>query len=389
MRKHNRLNERLTPLFKSFMEKGPAGCACTVVRKGEVLYQETMGYADLDTKKEIDLHTIYRIYSMTKVVTCVAALQLYEKGLFLLNDPLDEYLPEFRDPQVYRYNDFGEMSVGPAAGPIRVKDLFMMTSGLTYGGEGNETERQTRKIMEHAAETMDTRTALKALASVPLAFDPGTRWKYGLSHDVLAALVEALSGKTFGEYLRQEIFEPLGMNDTFFRIREDMRERLITMYDIDENGRLTPNLKFDACYQPDCKLESGGAGLLSTLGDYSRFAQALARRGELDGARILSPKTVQLMATNHLNAQQLQDFSWSPMSGYGYGLGVRTLIDPAAGGVNGTLGEFGWAGLAGSYVLIDPKEELSIVYMQQMLPSHEPFIHPRLRNVVYGAMELE
>ncbi|MFC0210907.1 serine hydrolase domain-containing protein [Paenibacillus chartarius] len=387
MSRNNRLAERLTPLLKSMTEKGPAGCACTVVHRGEAIYEETVGYADLERKKEIGPDTIYRIYSMTKVVTCAAALMLYEKGLYLLNDPLGEYLPEFRNPQVYKYNEFGVKTVAPAVNPIRIKDLFMMTSGITYGGDGTETERQTRAIMHNAAETMDTRSAAKALAGVPLAFEPGTRWKYGLSHDVLAALVEVLSGQSFGEFLQKHIFEPLGMKDTFFRIPDDQRDRLCTMYDRAEDGTMTPNARLDACYQPDCRLESGGAGLLSTIGDYTRFAQALVRGGELDGARILSPKTLQLMATNHLNGQQLRDYDWSHMGGYGYGLGVRTLIDPAAGGINGSIGEFGWAGMAGSYLLIDPKEELTIVYMQQLLPSREPFIHPRLRSVVYGALD--
>lgn len=180
MSRNERLAERLTPLLKSIIEKGPAGCACTVVRRGEVIYQGTLGYANVEHKKMIDPDTIYRIYSMTKVVTCVAALMLYEKGDYLLNDPLEEYLPEFRNPQVYKYNEFGEKSVTPAAGPIRIKDLFMMTSGIAFGGDGNETEIEllTRAIMVNAAETMDTRAVVKALASVPLTFEPGTRWEY-------------------------------------------------------------------------------------------------------------------------------------------------------------------------------------------------------------------
>lgn len=382
-----RLNERLTPLLKSVLEKGPAGCACTVVRRGEVVYQQTLGYADLETKKEITPNTIYRIYSMTKVITCAAALMLYEKGLYLLNDPLEEYLTEFKNSQVYQYNEYGAKNLSPAAGPIRIKDLFTMSSGLTYGGDGTETERQTRTIMENAAATVDMQSMSKALATVPLAFDPGTHWKYGTSHDVLAALIEVLSGQTFGEFLQKEIFDPLGMIDTSFRIPEDKLDRLCTMYDRAEDGKLTPNNRMDARYQPGSRHESGGGGLLSTIGDYSRFAQLLANGGELDGVRILSPKTIQLMATNHLSAQQLKDFNWPQMSGYGYGLGVRVMIDPAAGGINGSIGEFGWAGLAGSYLLIDPKEELSVVYMQQLLPSLEPFIHPRLRAAVYGALD--
>ncbi|MFC0329734.1 serine hydrolase domain-containing protein [Paenibacillus sepulcri] len=378
--------QRLTPILKSFVEKGPAGCALTVVRRGEVLYQDSFGYADLEKKKEISTDTIYRIYSMTKVITCTAALMLYERGHYLLNDPLEEYLPEFKNPMVYRYNEFGDMTVSPAANPIRVKDLFTMSSGLTYGGIGTETERQTRVMMENAAATMNMRELSKQLAAIPLAFDPGTHWKYGTSHDVLAALIEVLSGQTFEEFLKQEIFGPLGMNDTSFRISDDKRDRLCVMYDSAEDGKLTVNDRMDTPFQPGCRYESGGGGLLSTTGDYSRFAQALARGGELDGVRLLSPKTIQLMRTNHLSQQQLKDFSWAHMNGYGYGLGVRVLMDPAAGGNNGTIGEFGWAGLAGSWTLIDPHEELSVVYMQQMLPSREPYFHPRLRAVIYGAL---
>ncbi|MDR6879255.1 serine hydrolase domain-containing protein [Bacillus sp. 3255] len=387
MNPSKRLNERLTPLLKSVVEKGPAGCACTVVRRGEVVYQETLGYADLEKKKDITPDTIYRIYSMTKVITCAAALMLYERGLYLLNDPLEEYLPAFSKPQVYRYNEFGVHALSPAAGPIRIKDLFTMSSGLTYGGDGTETERRTRAIMENAAATVDMQTLSQSLAAVPLAFEPGMHWKYGTSHDVLAALIEVLSGQTFGQFLQKEIFGPLGMTDTSFRISEDKRDRLCTMYDRAEDGTLTPNTRMDARYQPDSRHESGGGGLLSTIGDYSRFAQLLAKGGELDGVRLLSPKTVQLMATNHLSPQQIKDFNWPHMKGYGYGLGVRVMIDPAAGGINGSIGEFGWAGLAGSYLLIDPQEELSVVYMQQLLPSLEPYVHPRLRAVIYGSLE--
>lgn len=382
----NRL-QRITPLLQSFMEKGPAGCACTVVRRGEVLYEEYFGYADLELKKKIERDTIYRIYSMTKVVTCAAALILYERGLYLLNDPLEEYLPEFKHASVYRYNEFGVRSVSPASDPIRIKDLFTMTSGLTYGGDNLETERQTFSVMQHAAASHDMRSLSKALASVPLAFDPGTHWKYGTSHDVLAALIEVLSGQTVGQFMSNEIFEPLQMIDTAFRITEDKRHRLCRLYNRAEDGTLTPDAVRDAPYQPGSRYESGGSGLLSTIGDYSRFAQALARGGELDGVRILGRKTVRLMATNHLGPEQLQDFNWPQMKGFGYGLGVRVMIDPAAGGLNGTPGEFGWAGLAGSWVLLDPQEELSVVYMQQMIPSLEPYLHNRLRAVVYGALE--
>jgi CubicO group peptidase (beta-lactamase class C family) len=387
MNTSKRLNERLTPLLKSIMEKGPTGCACTVVQRGEVIYKETLGYADLEKKKAITPDTIYRIYSMTKVITCVAALMLYEKGLYLLNDPLEEYLPAFKNQQVHRDNENGTKSISLAASPILIKDLFTMTSGLTYPGEGTETERQTRTMLESAKrETIDMQALSNGLASIPLEFDPGTRWKYGFSHDVLTALIEVLTGQTIGAFLQKEIFDPLGMIDTSFRITEDKRDRLCTIYDRPEGGALTPNTKTDASYQPESRYESGGGGLLSTIGDYSQFAQLLAKGGEHEGVQLLSPKTIQLMATNHLSPKQLNDFNWQQLRGYGYGLGVRVMIDPAAGGINSSIGEFGWAGLAGSYMLVDPKEELSVVYMQQLLPSQEPYIHPRLRAAIYGAL---
>ncbi len=383
---------RLDDLLKSFVDRGPAGCACSVIKDGETMYEGYFGYADLETQKPITPDTIYRIYSMTKVVTCTAALILYERGLYLLNDPLYEYLPEFKNPQVYHRTPTGDLYTAPASRPILVKDLFTMSSGLTYGGNQNETERQTSKVMEElrqkqaAGEKYDVRALSKALAEIPLAFEPGTHWKYGLSHDILGAFIEVVSGKSFGQFLKEEIFEPLGMNDTFFRIPDQKKDRLCSLYNRSDDGTLTKNTSMDANYQPDATFEGGGGGLLSTLGDYSRFAQMLACGGELDGVRILGSKTIDLMRTNHLSPQQLADFNWPYLAGYGYGLGVRVMIDPVAAGSNGSIGEFGWCGLAGTWVMIDPEERLSAVYMQQMLPNFEEYHQPRLRAVIYGAL---
>lgn len=384
--------ERLDTLLKSFVDRGPAGCACSVIKDGETLYEGYFGYADLETKKPIAPDTIYRIYSMTKVITCTAALILYERGLFTLNDPLEEYLPEFKNPQVYHQTPNGNMYIAPAKRSILVKDLFTMTSGLTYGGNQNEAERQTSKVMEELrrkeadGEKYDVRTLSKALAKIPLAFEPGTHWRYSLSHDVLGAFIEVVSGKSFGEFLREEIFEPLGMEDTFFRIPPEKKDRLCSLYNRSEDGTLTKNTSMDVHFQPDATFESGGGGLLSTLRDYSRFAQMLACGGQLDGVRILGSKTIDLMRTNHLGPQQLADFDWPYLAGYGYGLGVRVMMDPVAAGGNGSIGEFGWCGLAGTWVLIDPAEKLTAVYMQQMMPNFEEYHQPRLRAVIYGAL---
>jgi CubicO group peptidase (beta-lactamase class C family) len=382
----------LRPLLRSFVEKGPAGCACAVTYKGERVFEDYVGYSDLETRTAISPETIYRIYSNTKVITCVAALILFERGLFLLDDPLEEYLPEFKNPQVYRQSNQGEMIISPAKSSITIKDLFTMTSGLTYEGELTETERQVKNAMETFKENeifgnkMDLRKLSKALASIPLAFDPGAQWKYGFSHDVLAALIEVVSGKTFGEFLNDEIFQPLGMMDTFFKIPKNKRDRLSSLYNRDEDGTLTKNINMDSQYQPGTHFESGGAGMLSTLGDYSRFAQMLANGGELDGARILGRKTIELMSSNNLSPDVIHSYNWTHLRGYGYGLGVRVMVNPTLSGSNSSVGEFGWSGLAGTWVMIDPKENLSAVYMQQMFPHFEAIHHPRLRSVIYGAL---
>jgi len=379
-------------LLKEFSGNGNPGCSCEVYRRGELIFSGCFGYSDIERAKPLRTDDIFRIYSMSKVITCVAALKLYERGLFLLNDPLAEYLPEFASPRAFRRSPAGALSISAAASPIRVKDLFTMTSGLTYPGTQMETERQTAAVMdrlgkeEEAGRPFDVRCLSKALAEVPLAFDPGSHWCYGFSHDVLGALIEVLSGKRLGLFLEEEVFAPLGMADTSFRIPEEKRDRLCPLYRPSVDGSLTKSEGDDARFAPDAKMESGGAGLLSTLGDYGRFARMLVRGGELDGERILGRKTIGLMAADHLGPSHRADFDWPQMAGYGYGLGVRVMVDPQAGGCNGSVGEFGWGGLAGTWVLVDPREELSVVYMQQMIPSLESYRHPRLRAAIYGAI---
>jgi CubicO group peptidase (beta-lactamase class C family) len=384
--------ERLTPLLEEFVEKGPPGCACIISRRGGVVYEKYIGYADREKKKEISPETIYRLFSNSKPITCVAALILYERGLYLLSDPVSDYLPEFKDMQVYRSAADNPPNVSPAKGPIRIVDLFTMTSGLCYPGDSPETARRTRDILqdldakERDGSKYDIRAVSRALAGIPLAFDPGAGWMYGASHDVLGALIEVLSGKTLGRFMQDEIFDPLGMKDTSFRLSEDKKARLCCLYDLSPDGSLTKNSSMDTHYRPDALLETGGGGLLSTIGDHSRFAQMLGCGGLFNGEQILGRKTVQLMSSNHLRPHQLAEYNWDFLAGYGYGLGVRVMMDRAGGGSNGSVGEFGWSGLAGTWALVDPVEELSAVYAQQMLPNLEARQMPRLRNVLYGAL---
>lgn len=379
----------LTPLLKSFVEKGPSGCACSVVYKGNLEYSEYFGLADLETKTPVNDDTLYRIFSMTKVITCTAALKLYERGLYTLNDPLSEYLPEFRNPMVYRTSPNSAISVSPANAPIRIRDLFTMTSGLTYGEDNTETGRQINKKMKEwnaSGFKYDLRTAVKMLSSVPLCFDPGTHWRYGLSHDVLAALVEAISDKKYSQFLKDEIFDPLGMKNTFHRIPEDKKKHLCSFYYRNADGTMIKSTDMDEHTQAGDVFDGGGSGLLSTLGDYQRFTSMLCNNGEFGGERILSRKTIDLMATNHLNGVQQTDYIWPHHAGYGYGLGVRVMTDPAKGGCNGSIGEFGWSGMLGTWMMIDRNEDLSVTYMQQLQPSLEEFHAPRIRSVVYGAL---
>lgn len=380
---------RLTPLLKSFVEKGPSGCACSVDYKGNQEYEEYFGLADLETKTPITADTLYRIFSMTKVITCTAALKLYERGLYTLNDPLSEYLPEFSNPMVYRTAPNSALSVSPALTPIRVRDLFTMTAGLPYGEDDTETGREIKKKLDEWKASdfkYDLRTAVKMLASIPLCFDPGTHWHYGLNHDVLAALVEVVSGKKYGQYLKDEIFDPLGMKNTFHRIPEDKKKHLCSFYYRHGDGTMTKSADMDEHNHSGDIFEGGGSGLLSTLGDYRRFIRMLCNNGELDGARILSRKTIDLMATNHLNAVQQADYIWPHHAGYGYGLGVRVMTDPTKGGCNGSVGEFGWSGMLGTWMMIDRTEDLTVTYMQQLQPSLEEYHAPRIRAVVYGAL---
>jgi CubicO group peptidase (beta-lactamase class C family) len=265
-----------------------------------------------------------------------------------------------------------------------------MTSGLCYPGDSPETARRTRDVLrdldEKEGSKYDIRAVSRALAGIPLAFDPGAGWMYGTSHDVLGALIEVLSGKTLGRFLQDEIFDPLGMTDTSFRLPEEKKARLCCLYDLSSDGSLAKNTGMDAHYRPDALLETGGGGLLSTIGDHSRFAQMLGCGGLLNGAQILGRKTVQLMSANQLKPHQFEQYNWDFLAGYGYGLGVRVMMDRAVAGSNGSLGEFGWGGLAGTWALVDPVEELSVVYAQQMIPSLEARQIPRLRNVIYGAL---
>ena len=381
----------LSALLKQFSEKGPAGCACAIARDGKILYEGYYGYADKDAGTPINESTIYRLYSMTKVVVCAAALLQYERGKFSLNDPLYEYFSEYRKPLVVRPRGFGPPALEEAKNPMLVKHAFTMAVGLPYASGDTPTAnaiRQVRQKLEQQYGKYNLQTEIKAMAEVPLAFEPGTHFLYGYGHDLVAGLVEVTSGKTIGQFLKEEFFDPLEMKDTGYRYFGDIKSRMAVMYRRDDDGTLTRmEGLMDRNHETDALYESGGAGLFATVGDYLKFSQMMANGGVYKGRQIMGRKTIDLMRRNHLNEDQLKDFTNTYQAGYGYGLGVRTMMDPAAGGCNSSVGEFGWTGLAGTWTSIDPAEKFSVVYMHQMLPNMEEYHHHRVRAAAYGGIE--
>ncbi|WP_338708807.1 serine hydrolase domain-containing protein [Paenibacillus amylolyticus] len=353
-----------------------------VMHRNDTVFHYRNGYANLEEKTPIGDGAIFNLYSMTKIMTCVAGLQLVEKGAMLLSDPLSDYLPEYAEMTVKKTMPNGEIRLEKATRAITVRDLFTMTAGFSYD-VGCPSIQEAVKSTDG---TLPTRDFARALAKEPLLFEPGTHWNYSMCHDVLGALVEVVSGKRFGTYLRDEITGPLGMNDTAFNLNDEQQTRLIPQYAY--NDELEKAVRLDGNgFRVGTELESGGAGLLSTVSDYARLLNALTGHGTSpEGVRILSQASVELMRTDHLNEMTRADYSWDHMYGYGYGLGVRTHISKAASGSLSPIGEFGWSGAAGCMAIIDPDSELTVMYAQHLLNSQEPYVQRRLRNVVYSCL---
>ncbi|MCR2803892.1 serine hydrolase domain-containing protein [Paenibacillus soyae] len=353
-----------------------------VMHRNDTVFRYRSGFVDLEKQTPIDEGRIINIYSMTKIMTCVAAMQLVEKGAMLLNDPISAYLPEYAEMNVKKKLPDGEVVLEKAERPITVRDLFAMTAGFSY----DLGAPSLKEAVERTNGKLPTRAFAEALAKEPLHFEPGTRWNYSLCHDVLAALVEVVDGRRFGAYLRDEITGPLGMNDTAFDLTDEQRSRLAPQYAF--NDELGKAVRYDANgFRIGTEFESGGAGLLSTVSDYVKFLNALTNLGTSpEGVRILSPAAVNLMRTDHLTDATRGDYSWEQLNGYGFGLGVRTHISPAGSGALSPVGEFGWSGAAGCMAIIDPASELTVMYAMHMLNSQEPFVQPRLRNIVYSCL---
>ncbi len=389
----DRYRQTAGEILRREVEEGRVpGVSALVLHKGEELYFGAYGMADVENRIPMQRDTIIRLFSMTKPVTAVAVMILAERGEIDLMDPVDRYLPEFRDPMVWQEN--GE--IVPASRSIRILDLLSMTSGIPYPDDSHEPGRRIGKLFGEligrrlAGETVTTRDYVKEIAKVPLCFHPGEKWMYGLSADVLGAVVESVSGMRFGEFLRREILEPLDMPDTGFFVPEEKKSRFAQIYLWNQElGRVAPSLDchLGVYYGEDVAFESGGAGLVSTLDDYGHFASMLVNGGVYRGRRILGSRTVEFMTRDALTEKQKSSFSWDSLAGYGYGCLMRTLVDPAKEGVAGNMGTFGWDGWTGNYVVMDPKDELVFLYFIQRGDTWTMPVVRKLRMAAMAALD--
>ena len=376
---------KLTEFLDFLPEWRIPGVDMMVAVDGETVYRHQAGWRDREKKIPMAGDELYWIYSASKVITCAAALTLYEQGKYLLGDPVSEYIPEIKDLAVRRVRPDGQTVIEPAKEALTIRHLFTMTSGLDYDLNHPEILR----TVEQTNGLAPTAEIAKAIMKRPLMFEPGSHFLYSLSHDVLAAVVSAISGMPFRDYVRKAIFEPCGMKESAFHLTDEMLPRMAQQYRFDETTGASEPIGPVNAYIFGPEYDSGGAGIVTSVEDYMRFARMMTRLGVADsGERILSPGTINLMRTDHLGPAQHADFDWPQFAGYGYGLGVRTMADRTASGSNGPLGEFGWGGAAGAYVIIDPVNRVTAYYAEHMLNSQEPFVHSRLRNILYACLEL-
>jgi len=398
-----RLQHITAHLNGHYIEPGKiSGCQVLVARRGEVAYFKSFGLADRERQVPVTDDTLFRIYSMTKPITSVALMMLFERGLFQLNDPVQSIVPEWSGHRVWISGEGADMQTVRPKRPITFGALLCHQSGLTYGGGlpgvgiEHPVDHTYRALQITSWDSPDTlSTFLTKLGQVPLCFQPGERFMYSLSTDVCGALVERLSGQRFDRYLQTHIFEPLGMQDTAFYVPEAKRARFAANYQRqrDKSLRLIDDPQTSSLLR-EPSFFSGGGGLVSTSRDYFRFCEMLRRGGELAGQRILAPRTIELMRKNRLRSatgpstlreMALGTYAESATEGVGFGLGFASTVDPV---VAGSLcsGEYYWGGAASTIFWVDPTAELIVIFMTQLMPSRSYDFRGQLKNLVYSAL---
>lgn len=381
---------RIDSTLQSFVQTGAvAGTSALVFEKGEEVYFNSVGFADRENEIQMDRKTLVQIFSMTKPITGVALMTLYEEGAFELDDPVSKYAPEFADLKVYEGDDSeGNPILAEPNRELTIRDLTRHTSGFA-----NDTNSPYVGPLLEEAEPLNRKNTLtefaEKLGSLPLVFHPGEQWYYGPSVDVQAFLVERLSGQPFAEYVQENILDPLGMSETRYFVPESDRDRLAAVYSGSEGDSLTrvPDDQILAFNTNEWPLTPGGWGYTSTLDDYMTFAQMLVNKGELNGTRILKSETVELMATNHLS-EDVTERLWLPSKGQvGFGIDFAVRLRPPASPEenNGVVGEFFWDGAASTLFWVDPKNDLTAVFFVQKFP-FDGRLHKDFRDAVYGAL---
>jgi CubicO group peptidase (beta-lactamase class C family) len=371
------------------------GTQLLVYRRGKIVHSAVQGLADIERKAPVRDDTIFRIYSMTKPLTSVAFMMLFEEGRVALDDPVHKYIPEWKNLGVFQAGTTPAFLTRPPSRPMQIVDLLRHTSGLTYGFQQRsnvDAAYRERKIGE-MEKSGTLQSMIDDLAKIPLEFSPGEAWNYSVSTDVIGYLVGKISGKPFEQFLQERILDPLGMNDTGFHVPADKAHRLAACYSADGKGgmKLQDDPANSSFLSPPPFI-SGGGGLCSTAADYLTFCRALLGGGELGGVRLIGPKTLALMTSNHLpGGRHLPEMSKSMFSeasynGIGFGLGFAVTLNPAQTLIPGSTGEYSWGGAATTSFWIDPAEELIAIFMTQVIPSSTYPLRRELRTMVYSAI---
>ena len=371
--------EKITEYLDSLEARGIPSVDCMIYRDHELVYRHMNGTIDEKKEKKIDGSEVYLMFSMTKVQTMTAVLQLVEQGKLSLEDEVGKYLPAYQNLSVKQGDDVVALTK-----PLKIKHLVSMQSGLDY----DLNRPGIVRVLKEKGNAATTQDIVSAFVESPLNFIPGEHFNYSLSHDVVAAVIEVVSGMSFGEYLKKNLWEPLGLKNTYFaKPMNDDVKNLAKQYICNDKGEIVP-MEQSCCYQFTENYESGGAGLISCTEDYAVFADALACGGvSKDGVRILQPETVELMKTNLLGDVSREDIvKTMGRAGYGYGCGVQILLEPEKVNSTAPAGVFGWDGAAGACITMDTKSKTALVYLQHVRNCGWAYgeIHPTLRDLVFG-----
>ena len=386
--------ETLDKLVQEVIESGEAvGANLLILHKGEEIYHNTFGFADRENNLPIKRDTIFRMFSMTKPVTAAAVMILVERGVLDVWDPVSKYIKSFENQKVLGTNGV----LVPTNREITIWDCLNMTSEIPYPDTNIPAGKLMDDLFVSIKEKLNNGIPTSTLeycdliGKIPLAFQPGTQWLYGLSADILGGIIEIITGKKYSDFLKEEMFVPLGMSDTGFYVPKDKIHRFAMNYYFDENQKkLLPYLdQFLGLegYQESVVFESGGAGLVSTIDDYSKFAQMMIHGGNYNGKQILGHKTIEFMTNNYIYPNQMEAYASGNNLGYGYGCLMRILQDQGVAGSSGNVGEFGWDGWTGNYVSMDPVDDVIILYFIQRAGSGTTPVVRKIRNVTYGYLK--